>query len=120
MADKVRQALPFFRRRSSSNISHEEDLIDTKQQYEKLQELYTLAVDELNYAEDSQGSSYYSGDLTTARDALDDCANAFLFILQHIPESEARECLQTAMTPKLFQLQIRLDALPEPDDAYDY
>lgn len=60
MADKFRQVIPFFRR-SSSNISSEENLpsppivttttclvtCDYYKQLEKLQPLYTLAVDEV-------------------------------------------------------------------------
>lgn len=58
MKDKFRQAIPFFRRRSSSNIStcNEEVVnasttptssVDYCHELEKLQALYTLAVDEV-------------------------------------------------------------------------
>lgn len=56
--DKFRQAIPFFRRRSSSNISTcNEEVVNTSttptssvdycHELEKLQALYTLAVDEV-------------------------------------------------------------------------
>lgn len=58
MKDKFRQAIPFFRRRSSSNISTcNEEVVNTSttptssvdycHELEKLQALYTLAVDEV-------------------------------------------------------------------------
>lgn len=133
--DKFRQAIPFFRRRSSASHFEEQSqpqphqqqhaspqqsqvTVDYYEQLERLQQLYTLAVDELNYAEDSQGSSYYSGDLITAREALDDCANTFMHLLTQITDVLTREGLQSSMTPKLLSLQKRLDALPEAGDTY--
>lgn len=58
MKDKFRQAIPFFRRRSSSNISTCNDevvshsttsapSVDYCHELEKLQALYTLAIDEV-------------------------------------------------------------------------
>lgn len=58
MKDKFRQAIPFFRRRSSSNISTcNEEVVNTSttptssvdycHELEKLQALYTLAIDEV-------------------------------------------------------------------------
>ncbi|KAI8086830.1 uncharacterized protein B0P05DRAFT_532540 [Gilbertella persicaria] len=142
LADKFRQVIPFFRRRSStSNISTvQQHMADesTSQHYnlsfsaattntttvspdyteafDKLKSLYTLAVDELNYAIDSQGSSYYSGDLVTAREALNDCANAFMELLLHTTDPVTREGLQNLMAPKLMRLQKKLDTLPEVDE----
>lgn len=129
--DKFRQAIPFFRRRSSSNISTCNDevvnnsttsanSIDYCHELEKLQALYTLAIDELNYAEDSQGSSYYSGDRVAAREAINNCANAYIELLRHTTDALTREGLQSSMTPKLIKLQKRIDALPEVDDDGDY
>ncbi|KAI8095669.1 hypothetical protein BDF21DRAFT_393981 [Thamnidium elegans] len=126
MADKFRQVIPFLRRRSSDNISSEEHTptntppIQSSYNYckeiEKLQSLYLLAVDEINYAEDSQGSSYYSGDLVTAREALDDCANAFMQLLGHTNDPLTREGLQSSMAQKLLKLQKRMDALPKANE----
>ena len=131
MKDKFRQAIPFFRRRSSSNISTtNEDAVNTTapsnssvdyyQELEKLQALYSLAIDELNYAEDSQGSSYYSGDRVAAREAIHDCANAYIELLRHTTDTLTREGLQSSMTPKLIKLQKRIDSLPEVDEDGEY
>ncbi|KAG2205243.1 hypothetical protein INT47_009508 [Mucor saturninus] len=138
IADKFRQVIPFFRRSTCSNMSSEENLpttattttttaaapvtvctatCDYYKQLDELKSLYTLAVDEINYAEDSQGSSYYSGDLVTAREALDDCANAFMQLLAQINDLLTREGLQSSMAPKLLRLQKRLDALPDIEDC---
>ncbi|KAI8889096.1 hypothetical protein K501DRAFT_239420 [Backusella circina FSU 941] len=113
VAGRFRQALPFFRRRSSLSPPNS---FDFEKEFKRLQSLYSLAVDELNYAEDSHGSSYYSGDLATARNALDECANCFLYIIQRVQNVHTREHIQATMAPKLFQLQSRIEALPAEDD----
>ncbi|KAI8375763.1 hypothetical protein EDC96DRAFT_496472 [Choanephora cucurbitarum] len=145
MADRFRQVIPFFRRRSSGNVSTLAPTEETAgqpssavpnssitmtpispttsdyvQSIERLRSLYKLAIDELNYAIDSQGSSYYPGDLVTAREALDDCANAFMQLLLHTTDPVTRESLQSYMTPRLMRLQKKLDALPEVDEDNDY
>ncbi|KAG1449638.1 hypothetical protein G6F56_008587 [Rhizopus delemar] len=113
MADKLRQA--FFRSRSSSQGSSTEEIsaTDYSKELEKLHSLYLLAIEELNFAQDSVGSFYYSGDLLAAREALDDCANVFMQLLENILDPVARENVRSSITPKLIQLQTRLAALPE-------
>ncbi|KAI8647091.1 hypothetical protein BD408DRAFT_409190 [Parasitella parasitica] len=126
--DKFRHVIPFFRRRNSSNASATlEDVahtpttsVDYCQGLERLQSLYTLAIDELDYAEDSQGSSYYSGDRVAAREAIDDCANAYFELLRRTADPVAREGLQTSMAPKLLKIQKRIAALPNVDEDGDY
>ncbi|CEP12739.1 hypothetical protein [Parasitella parasitica] len=126
--DKFRHVIPFFRRRNSSNTSASiEDVahtpitsVDYCQQLDKLQALYILAIDELNYAEDSQGSSYYSGDRVTAREAIDDCANAYYELLRHTSDAVARESLRSSMAPKLLKIQKRMNTLPKVDEDDDY
>ncbi|KAI8984550.1 hypothetical protein BDF20DRAFT_860506 [Mycotypha africana] len=134
VADKVRHVLPslFFRRTESSNHHHHQqqqqqptmstssrvhsNMLDISRELEHLQSLYALAIEELNYAEDSRGSSYYAGDLVTAREALTNCTNAFLMLLDHMQDPLTREGLQTAMAAKLLKLQQRVDSLPEAED----
>lgn len=71
---------------------------------------------QLNYAEDSQGSSYYSGDLVAAREAVNDCANAFIQLLEHTMDPITRNSLETSMSPRLLKLQKRLHALPKVNE----
>jgi hypothetical protein len=46
---------------------------------------------------------------------VNDCANAFIQLLEHTIEPITREGLDSSMSPKLFRLQKRLHALPESD-----
>ncbi|KAI7908319.1 uncharacterized protein BX663DRAFT_557458 [Cokeromyces recurvatus] len=124
MKDKFKQAIPFFRRRSSNNQNHSEESFNNapisfnySKEIEKLYSLYNLAVDELNYAEDSQGSSYYSGDLEAAREALNNCNICFLTLFQNlILHHNTREELELCIAPKLLKLQKRVNDLPEATD----
>ncbi|KAG1141616.1 hypothetical protein G6F37_004207 [Rhizopus arrhizus] len=111
IADKFRQAMPFFRTKSASTLEGINST-DFSKELERLHSLYILAADELNFAEDSVGSFYYSGDLLAAREALDDCANAFMQLLEHILDPVSRESVRSSMTTKLVQLQARLAHLP--------
>ncbi|KAI9487722.1 MAG: hypothetical protein EXX96DRAFT_554391 [Benjaminiella poitrasii] len=135
MKDKFKQAMPFFRRRSSNNHNEESNSstftmpISSSssspnnnycKELERLYSLYDLAVDELNYAEDSQGSSYYSGDLETAREALNNCNVCYVTILQNMIDPNAREELESCIAAKLVKLQKRMNALPEPEDDVNY
>jgi len=55
-----------------------------------------------------------------AREAVNDCANAYIELLRHTTDTLTREGLQSSMTPKLIKLQKRIDALPEVDEDGDY
>ncbi|KAI8367585.1 uncharacterized protein BYT42DRAFT_586799 [Radiomyces spectabilis] len=101
--------LPFRRRASSAS---EMSVIDFQKETEKLYELYAYAVDELNYAEDSHGSPYYSGDRVTAQEAIDGCTDAFMQLLQQTSDINLRTHLQSSITPRLIQLQEKYNALP--------
>ncbi|CAO3664439.1 unnamed protein product [Rhizopus microsporus] len=124
--DRFRHALPFFRGRGSLNISPVEEMsmsepFDYSKELEKLHSLYTLAQDEISYAEDSIGSFYYSGDILAAREALDNCISNFMQLLEHISDPVTREELRSSMTPKLVRLQSKIAGLPldEPPNRLD-
>ncbi|KAI8367462.1 uncharacterized protein BYT42DRAFT_617890 [Radiomyces spectabilis] len=114
--EKLHLTLPgIFRRRCShtsslsSSSNHAIDL-------EKIKRLYTLAVDEVNYAEDSRGSAYYQGDLISAREAIDDCINAFMELIQETTDPSLQASVRATIAHKMTELQNRYDALPKPDD----
>ncbi|KAI7877705.1 hypothetical protein K492DRAFT_197468 [Lichtheimia hyalospora FSU 10163] len=104
-----------FRRRGA-NISDLTDN-DVKNEIEHLQRLYLLALDELNFAQDSMGSLYYEGDRITAHEAIDDCTNTFMRLLQRISDIDLRHHLHLTMTPKLVDLQEQYNQLPPPPSS---
>ncbi|ORZ06499.1 hypothetical protein BCR42DRAFT_427226, partial [Absidia repens] len=97
---------------SSSSILFEEEEQDKKdeQQQQRLDQLYQTALDDLSYAEDSHGSRYYAGDVASAKESLDTCAQALLEIMMTNECSHSH--LYTTMAPRLLLLQSRFDALP--------
>jgi hypothetical protein len=109
--DKLLQAIPgLFKRRSSNASAQSYDTYDEERQ--RLDELYLSALDELSYAQDSQGSRYYSGDLDCAREAIDRCSQACVQLLNQAPDQQCYNHLQNMINKKLLPLQLRLDALP--------
>ncbi|GAA5810019.1 hypothetical protein MFLAVUS_003434 [Mucor flavus] len=116
---------PRIRRRSSSSssVSSIEDhpnkhhisteYILQQKHIEEFENLYSLAVDEMAYAIESQGSIYYSGDLLTATEAVDACLDRFRHLMQTL-SIDRSHTFQKEWTDILFELRSRLDSLPFP------
>ncbi|CDH56688.1 predicted protein [Lichtheimia corymbifera JMRC:FSU:9682] len=98
-----------FRRRASASVPEMEEI---DRERERIEEMYAFAMDELNFAEDSQGSPYYEGDRITAHEAIDNCTATFMQLLKHISDHQQRNQLQQDITPRLIHLQERYNALP--------
>ncbi|KAI8099863.1 uncharacterized protein BX664DRAFT_322276 [Halteromyces radiatus] len=109
--DKLLLGIPGLFRRRCSNASSS-DHLDEEKESEKLDELYQSALDEISYAEDSQGSRYYPGDVASAKEAMDICTNAFIELLQQAPDRQTHDHLYAAIAPRLWSLRSRFDALP--------
>ncbi|KAI9491768.1 hypothetical protein BDB00DRAFT_873976 [Zychaea mexicana] len=117
---RKRHLLHLFRRRGSgastssscSSLAGMDDTDYFEKETQRLQSLYELALDEINYAEDSRGSPYYVGDRVTAREAIDGCAIAFMQLQQQTTDSSLQSLLQSTMAPRLIELQSKFDALP--------
>ncbi|KAG0790661.1 hypothetical protein G6F22_006351 [Rhizopus arrhizus] len=103
-----------FRRRSSnaSSVVSFNIEIETK----KLFEIYQLALDELNYAEDSRGSLYYSGDRVAAKEAIEHCVEAYQLILEQSVTLEQQDKLKSTIGIKISQLVNKFDSLPLQQD----
>ncbi|KAL9546883.1 hypothetical protein MBANPS3_006446 [Mucor bainieri] len=99
-------------RRASAEYIHE---IEDKQ-IDEFEDLYRLAVDEMAYAIESQGSIYYSGDLLTTTEAVNDCLNRFQQLMQTL-HSDRSHKFQQEWTDILFELRSRLDSLPFVDHS---
>ncbi|CAO3594789.1 unnamed protein product [Absidia cylindrospora] len=114
--DKLLLGIPgLFKRRCSnaSTTSCQDQLIyEEERESERLDELYQTALDEISYAEDSQGSRYYPGDVISAKEAMDSCVEAFVEFLHQAPDRQSHDHHHTNITRKLFLLQSRFDALP--------
>ncbi|KAI8340542.1 hypothetical protein BC941DRAFT_467713 [Chlamydoabsidia padenii] len=121
--DKLLLGLPsLFKRRCSSASTQSDSSAspdplyeEDEREYERLDELYQTAVDEISYAEDSRGSRYYPGDVASAREAMDTCAEAFVQLLHQAPDRQTHDQLHATIVPKLLTLQSRFDALPSPN-----
>lgn len=103
-----------FRRRSSNASSVESFNVEIETK--KLFEIYQLALDELNYAEDSRGSLYYSGDRVAAKEAIEHCVEAYQLILEQSVTLEQQDKLKSTIGIKISQLVNKFDSLPLQQD----
>lgn len=101
-----------FRRRPS-NASE----INLQKETEKVYELYNLAMDELNYAEDSRGSPYYSGDRIAAKEAIENCEQAYSNLILHHDDVSH---LESTIGFKISTLRTKYDSLPLQDDQISF
>lgn len=81
-------------------------------------ELYNLAMDELNYAEDSRGSPYYSGDRIAAREAIENCEEAYSLLLMQTEQTD--DHLKSTIGFKISTLRSKYESLPLQDDQLSF
>ncbi|KAG1449331.1 hypothetical protein G6F46_010925 [Rhizopus delemar] len=78
-----------------------------------IEELFSVAKDELEYAEESQGTTYYHEDRTGAEKAVSEVLNAYNAFIDKLPSDEMREEVKTKVGMKMKELKMSFDALPE-------
>ncbi|ORZ26062.1 hypothetical protein BCR42DRAFT_401507 [Absidia repens] len=93
--------------------------LQTKADMEKamnaIEELFGVAKDEMEYAEEAHGSVYYHEDHATAKKAVDECLDAYNSFLKDLPTDDMRQEVQGKVGMKLKELKMAFDALPMED-----
>ncbi|CAO3581906.1 unnamed protein product [Absidia cylindrospora] len=93
--------------------------LQTKADMEKamndIEELFSTAKDEMEYAEEAHGSVYYHEDHATAKKAVDECLDAYDSFLKDLPTDDMRQEVQGKVGMKLKELKMAFDALPMED-----
>ncbi|KAI8886201.1 hypothetical protein K501DRAFT_244405 [Backusella circina FSU 941] len=83
----------------------------------RIEELFSAAKDELEYAEESQGSIYYHEDHATAENAVSECLEAYDTFLKDLPSDDMRNEVQSKVGMKIKELKMAFDSLsPEGSD----
>ncbi|CEP17232.1 hypothetical protein [Parasitella parasitica] len=92
-------------------------IIDSKSSMEdsmnRIEELFSAAKDELEFAEESQGTTYYHEDLTTAGKAVNQVLAAYEEFLDTLPSDDMRNEVKTKVGMKMKELKMAFDSLPE-------
>ncbi|KAI9499568.1 hypothetical protein BDB00DRAFT_794503 [Zychaea mexicana] len=78
-----------------------------------IEELFSAAKDEMEFAHESVGSVYYHEDRVTAEIAVGECLQAFDKFLTDLPTDEMREEVQSKVGMKIKELQMEYESLPE-------
>ncbi|KAI8636342.1 hypothetical protein BD408DRAFT_426304 [Parasitella parasitica] len=94
-------------------------IIDSKTNMEesmnRIEELFSAAKDELEFAEESQGTTYYHEDLTTAEKAVSQVLAAYNEFLDTLPSDDMRNEVKTKVGMKMKELKMAFDSLPEEE-----
>ncbi|GAB5587723.1 hypothetical protein Unana1_02623 [Umbelopsis nana] len=92
-----------------SSTPSEDSINDNVNNFHKL---YTHAVDELAYAQESFGSIYYINDRDAALEATRNCIDALVSWREQGKGNKQRERIYDAMKPQVRELQRQCEALP--------
>ncbi|KAI9276533.1 hypothetical protein BY458DRAFT_488654 [Sporodiniella umbellata] len=98
---------------SPTNICIQEPISYNKE-VDSFEKSYLLAIEELNYAIESQGSIYYHGDLVSSTEAVHHCFDKFNYVLRLLQPTDAH-FFQKKWSAALYQLQLYLNSLPKND-----
>ncbi|CAO3699701.1 unnamed protein product [Rhizopus stolonifer] len=109
-AVNVKRAFSITGCNRNSDVSTKTDLENSMNQIE---ELFSTAKDELECAEESQGTTYYHEDKSGAEKAVSEVLNAYDTFLLDLPSDEMRNEVQTKVGMKMKELKMTFDSLPE-------
>ncbi|KAF9426187.1 hypothetical protein BGZ94_006840 [Podila epigama] len=77
---------------------------------QEITDLFMVARDELEYAEEARGSVYYNDDKETARQAVQECLDTYDALLKNCNEEQKLD-IQRKIGLKILELKSQLDAL---------
>ncbi|CAO3696464.1 hypothetical protein G6F70_009013 [Rhizopus microsporus] len=107
------------RRAISSTIHCRQNDVSTKTELEEsmnhIEELFSIAKDELEYAEESQGTTYYHEERVAAEKAVKEVMSAYDTFLSELPSEEMRKEVETRVGMKMKELQMTFNALPDEE-----
>ncbi|KAF9920062.1 hypothetical protein FBU30_010211 [Linnemannia zychae] len=83
---------------------------DVEKGVQNITDLFMIARDELEYAEEARGSVYYNDDKETARQAVQETLDAFDVLLKDLDDAQKLD-VQRKIGLKILELKSQLDAL---------
>ncbi|KAH7034076.1 hypothetical protein BKA57DRAFT_476481 [Linnemannia elongata] len=95
---------------SPSRILFAADSADVDKGVQNITDLFMVARDELEYAEEARGSVYYNDDKETARQAVQETLDAYDVLLTDLNDAQKLD-VQRKIGLKIMELKSQLDAL---------
>ncbi|KAG0337506.1 hypothetical protein BG000_005331 [Podila horticola] len=83
---------------------------DIDKSVQEITDLFMVARDELEYAEEARGSVYYNDDKETARAAVQECLDTYDVLLKDCSQEQKLD-IQRKIGLKIMELKSQLDAL---------
>ncbi|KAI7818055.1 hypothetical protein BC939DRAFT_401954 [Gamsiella multidivaricata] len=87
---------------------------DVDKGVQNIADLFMTARDELEYAEEARGTVYYNDDKDGAREAVQECLNAYDVLLKELDDAQKLD-VQRKIGLKIMELKSQLDALNEEE-----
>ncbi|KAG0367894.1 hypothetical protein BGZ54_003063 [Gamsiella multidivaricata] len=98
----------------SSRIMFAANAGDVDKGVQNIADLFMTARDELEYAEEARGTVYYNDDKDGAREAVQECLNAYDVLLKELDDAQKLD-VQRKIGLKIMELKSQLDALNEEE-----
>ncbi|KAJ3189229.1 hypothetical protein HDU85_002854 [Gaertneriomyces sp. JEL0708] len=89
--------------------------VDVNKEVENISELFAAARDELEYAEEAKGTTYYNEDRQTAQKAVEDTLAAYAQLKARLSTDAERKDVERRIGLRMAELRAQLDALTEAD-----
>ncbi|KAF9292560.1 hypothetical protein BGZ68_003466 [Mortierella alpina] len=83
---------------------------DIEKGVQNITDLFMVARDELEYADEARGSVYYNDDKETARQAVQECLTSYDELLKDLDDAQKLD-VQRKIGLKIMELKSQLDAL---------
>ncbi|KAG0228809.1 hypothetical protein BGW41_003340 [Actinomortierella wolfii] len=96
--------------RTFVTASHPAWAADVQKGVENITDLFMIARDELEYAEEAKGTVYYNEDKEAARAAVQECLDQFDSLMSECTEEQKTD-VQRKIGLKIQELKAQLDAL---------
>ncbi|KAI9017034.1 hypothetical protein BC832DRAFT_543446 [Gaertneriomyces semiglobifer] len=91
------------------------DAVDVNKEVETISELFAAARDELEYAEEAKGTTYYNEDRQTAQKAVEDTLAAYVQLKARLSTDAERKDVERRIGLRMAELRAQLDALTEAE-----
>ncbi|KAF9186464.1 hypothetical protein BGZ51_001992 [Haplosporangium sp. Z 767] len=95
---------------SPSRVMFAANSADIEKGVQNITDLFMIARDELEYAEEARGSVYYNDDKETAKEAVQECLSSYDQLLKDLDDAQKLD-VQRKIGLKIMELKSQLDAL---------
>ncbi|KAI8913956.1 hypothetical protein DFJ77DRAFT_440844 [Powellomyces hirtus] len=99
----------------SAPANPSKDPLNVNKEVDSIAEMFSVAREELEYAQESKGTTYYDEDKEGAQKAVEETIAAYENLKSRLPTDADRADLQRRLGLRILELKAQLDALTQED-----